>query len=57
MQNLIHKYRVTICYDGWDNVALHPLLNIMFVCSNGNVFIGSIDIIGEQKDAHYICDA
>jgi hypothetical protein len=29
----------------------------MFVCSSGNVFIGSIDTTGEQKDAHYICNA
>jgi hypothetical protein len=28
----------------------------MFVCPSGNVFIGSIDTIGEQKDAHYICN-
>jgi hypothetical protein len=29
----------------------------MFGYPSGNVFIGSIDIIGEQKDAHYICNA
>jgi hypothetical protein len=28
----------------------------MFTCSNGNVFMGSIDIIGKQKNAHYICN-
>jgi hypothetical protein len=28
----------------------------MFACPSGNVFIGSIDTIGEQKDAHYICN-
>jgi len=28
----------------------------MFACPNGNVFIGSIGTIGEQKDAHYICN-
>jgi hypothetical protein len=57
MQNSIHKYEITICYDGWDNVAWHPLLNVMFACSSGNVFIGSIDTNAEQKDAHYICNA
>ncbi len=56
-QNSIHIYGVTICFNGWDNVARHPLLNIMFACSNGDVFIGSIDIIGKQKDVHYICNA
>jgi hypothetical protein len=29
----------------------------MFACPSGNVFIGSIDTIGERKDAHYICNA
>jgi hypothetical protein len=29
----------------------------MFTCLNGDVFIGSIDTIREQKDAHYICSA
>ncbi len=55
--NLIHKYRTTIYFDGWDNVAWHPLLNIMIACPSGNVFIGSINTIREQKDAQYICNA
>jgi hypothetical protein len=55
-RNSIHKYGTTTCFDGWDNVAQHPLLNIMFVCPSGNVFIGSINIEGEWKDAHYICN-
>jgi hypothetical protein len=29
----------------------------MFTCPSGDVFIGSIDIIGEWKVAHYICNA
>jgi hypothetical protein len=29
----------------------------MFVCLNGNVFIGSINTTWEWKDAHYICNA
>ncbi len=44
---MIHKYGTTICSKGWDNVAQRPLLNKMFSCSSGNVFIGSIDTIGE----------
>jgi hypothetical protein len=56
MWNSIHKYRAPICSNGWDNVAQHPLLNIMFTCPNGDVFISSIDTIGERKDAHYICN-
>jgi hypothetical protein len=25
----LHKYGVTLCADGWDNVQSHPLLNII----------------------------
>jgi hypothetical protein len=32
------------------------LLNVMFACPSGDVFIGSIDTTGEWKDAHYICN-
>jgi hypothetical protein len=56
MQNLIHKYGTTICFDGWDNIAQHPLLNVILACLNGDVFISSIDTTGEQKNAHYICN-
>jgi hypothetical protein len=51
-QNSIHKYGTTIYFDGWGNVAWHPLLNVMFVCPNGNVFIGAIDTTWECKDAY-----
>jgi len=42
----------TIYYDVWSNVARHPLLNVMFVYPNGNVFIGAIDTTWECKDAY-----
>ncbi len=42
-QNLIHKYKATNCSHGWDNVARHPLLNVMLDCPSGDVFIGFID--------------
>jgi hypothetical protein len=57
MRNSIHKYGATICFDGWDNIARCPLLNVMFACPSGDVFIGSIDTTREWKDAHYICNA
>jgi hypothetical protein len=57
MWNSIHKYGATICFNGWDNVARHPLLNEMFTCLSGDVFIGSMDTTREQKDAQYICNA
>jgi hypothetical protein len=57
MWNLIQKYGATICFNGWDNTSQRPLLNVMFICPNSNVFIGSIDTTGEWKDAYYICNA
>jgi hypothetical protein len=39
MQNSIKKNGATICFDGWDDFAQRPLLNVMFVCPNGNVFV------------------
>jgi hypothetical protein len=56
IQNSIHKYGATICSNGWDNVARCPLLNTMIVCPNGDVFLSAIDIMGERKDTHYICN-
>ncbi len=50
-QNSIHKFEVTIYSNGWDNVAWRPLLNIMLVCSNGDVFVGAIDTTSGHKDA------
>ncbi len=46
-----------ISFDGWDNIAQHPLLNIILACPSGNVSISTSDTIKEQKDAHYICNA
>ncbi len=54
---MIHKYGATICSNGWDNVTWHPLLNVVFACPSGDVFIGSIDTTMEWKDAQYICNA
>jgi hypothetical protein len=55
--NSIHKHGATIYSNSWDNVAWHPLLNVMFACPSGDVFIGSIDKTREWKDAHYIYNA
>lgn len=52
----IHKYGVTICSDGWDNVTHRPLMNVMLACTSGEVFLGSIDTTGECKDATYVAN-
>jgi hypothetical protein len=56
-QNVSHKCGTTICSNGCNNFSQRPLLNIMFSCPNGDAFMGSIDTIGEWKDAYYICNA
>jgi hypothetical protein len=60
--NSIHIYGATICFDDWDNVVKHPLLNVMFAYLNGDVFLSAIDTMGGRgggcKDAHdYIHNA
>jgi hypothetical protein len=57
MWNYIHKYETIICFNGCDNVVWCPLLNIMFTCPNGDVFVGAIETIGKRKIAQYICSA
>jgi hypothetical protein len=52
----IHKYGVTICSDGWDNVTNRPLINVMLACTSGEVFLGSVDTTGERKDANYVAN-
>jgi hypothetical protein len=51
-KNSIHKYGVTILLDGMDNANSPPLLNIMFICSNKDLFLKAIDTIGDWKDAY-----
>src|SRR5579875_1745593 len=50
----ISLYGATICTDGWVNVGRRPLMNIMLVCPVGDIFIGSIDTTGMQKNQGYI---
>jgi hypothetical protein len=52
----LHKYGVTLCADGWDNVQNRPLLNIIQIGTRGDLFLGTIDTIGEHKDAQYIAE-
>jgi hypothetical protein len=52
----LHKYGVTLCADGWDNVQSRPLLNIIQTGTRGDLFLGTIDTTGEHKDAQYIAE-
>jgi hypothetical protein len=52
MWNSIHKYGTTTYCDGRDIVIRCPLLNMMFTCPNGDVFLNGINITTERKDAH-----
>jgi len=55
--NSIHKYGATICSNGWDKCCMTSIVEHN-ACSSpsDDVFIGSIDITREWKDAHYICN-
>jgi hypothetical protein len=52
----LHKYGVTLCANGWDNVQSRPLLNIIQTGIRGDLFLGTIDTTGEHKDAQYIAE-
>jgi hypothetical protein len=52
----LHKYGVTLCADGWDNVQNRLLLNIIQTSTRRDLFLGAIDITGEYKDAQYIAE-
>jgi len=54
MWNSIRKYWTIICFKSWDNVAQHPLFNVMLVFSNVNVLVGAIDTIGDGEDVQYM---
>jgi hypothetical protein len=54
--NSLHKYGITLCANGWDNVQNHPLLNIIQTGTRGDLFLGTIDTTGEHKDAQYIVE-
>ena len=54
MGNSIEKYGVTICCDGWDNVQNQPLLNIVQCDTKGDVFLDTIDTVGNHKDHTYV---
>jgi hypothetical protein len=50
----IEVYGATICTDGWDNVTLRPLMNVMLSCPAGDIFLGSIDTTGNKKTKAFV---
>jgi len=56
MRASISQYGVTICSDGWFDKNFRPLMNVMLVCPIGDVFWGSIDSTGANKNIVYITE-
>jgi hypothetical protein len=52
----LHKYGITLCANGWDNVQSRPLLNIIQIGKRRALFLGTIDTTGEHKDSQYIAE-
>ena len=52
--NSIDKYGVPLCCDGWDNVQNRPLFNMVQCGTKGDVFLDTIDTIGNHKDHTYV---
>lgn len=48
---------VTLCSDGWTDVAKHPLLNVLAVNPVGAKFITALNTEGEVKSGLYIAGA
>jgi hypothetical protein len=49
----IHKYGMTICSNGWDNVTRHPLLTMMFVYHDGDVFVMHSKVSAYNYHCHH----
>ena len=47
-------YSATIYMDGWNNITRWPLINVMLLCLAGEIFLGSINTIGNKKTKAYI---
>ena len=50
----IRTYGATLAGDGWNLVNNHPLLNMTYVSSTGEEFLGATDTSGHMKDVVYI---
>ena len=46
---LVHKHGLTICSDGWSDVCMRALLNILAANHNGSLFLKAVDTKGETK--------
>jgi hypothetical protein len=45
---------VNIVFDGWTNIARHPLINFIVSCLNKSFFLKAMDVIGKYKGAQYM---
>ena len=52
--NSIEEYGITLCCDRWENVQNRPLLNMVQYGTKGDVFLVTIDTIGNHKDHTYV---
>ena len=52
--NSKEKYGVTLCCDGWNNIQDRPLFNMVQCGTKRDVFLGTIDTIGNYKDHTYV---
>jgi hypothetical protein len=45
---------VNIVFDGWTNIARHPLINFIVSCLNTSVFFKAMNTLGKYKGAQYM---
>jgi hypothetical protein len=47
---------LTLVSDGWTDANKRPLLNVLLVCPEGEIFIEAIDTSGDTKSMEYVAD-
>ena len=50
---LIETYGMFLYSDGWDNIVHCPLMNIMLYCPSRDIFVDSVDTLGNKKTKEY----
>ena len=48
------KIEVSIIFDGWRDQRNYPLINVVTVCAQGEMFLKAVDCSGIGKDATFI---
>ena len=54
MLDFVPRFGCTIALDGWTSCQKKPLINIMYICPKGIVFLDAIDTSLKEKNSAYL---